>query len=88
MLAGARLRNSERTGIELVLQNPSGGRGVYILRWPGVQALCSPTLHDTVLFRRLTSLAVIDQRFSIRMSRVLSWFGHDLSPKCHILWIC
>jgi hypothetical protein len=60
MLAGARVRESERTGIELVTQNPSGGRGVYILGWPGVQALCSPTLHDTILFRGLSGLAAID----------------------------
>lgn len=60
MLAGARVRESDRTGIELVVPNPSGGRGVYILNWPGVCALCKPTVHDTMLFRRFASLADID----------------------------
>jgi hypothetical protein len=60
MLAGARVRQSERTGIELVVSNPSGGRGVYIFRWLGVRALCSPTVHDTKLFQRFRHLAAID----------------------------
>jgi hypothetical protein len=60
MLAGTRVRASTRTGVELVVPNPSGGRGVYILHWPGVQALCRPTVHDTMLFRRLTRLPTID----------------------------
>jgi hypothetical protein len=60
MLAGARVRESQRTGIELVVPNPSGGRGVYILNWPGVRQLCHPTVHDTMLFRRLSRLPKID----------------------------
>jgi hypothetical protein len=60
MLAGARVREAKNTGVELVVPNPSGGRGVYILHWIGVQALCNPTLHDTVLFRRLSTLPAID----------------------------
>jgi hypothetical protein len=60
MLAGTRVRASGRTGIEFVVPNPSGGRGVYILHWPGVCALCKPTVHDTMLFRRFSSLAHID----------------------------
>lgn len=59
-LAGVRVRGSGRTGIELVVPNPSGARGIYILNWPGVRALCNPTLHDTVLFRRFCRLLTID----------------------------
>ena len=59
LLAGARVRESSRTGIELVVPNPSGARGVYILHWPGVCALCKPTVHDTMLFRRFSGLAAI-----------------------------
>jgi hypothetical protein len=60
MLAGARARPSERAGIELVVPNPSGARGVYILHWPGVRALCRPTVHDTMLFRRLSDHPTVD----------------------------
>lgn len=60
LLAGTRVRRSERSGIELVVPNPSGGRGVCIVHWPGVRALCNPTVHDTVLFQRLSHLQRID----------------------------
>lgn len=60
LLAGARVRESRHSGIEVVVPNPSGGRGVYILHWPGVCALCKPTVHDTMLFRRFSGLADID----------------------------
>ena len=33
MLAGTRARPSERGGTELLVPNPSGGTGVYILPW-------------------------------------------------------
>jgi hypothetical protein len=59
-LAGVRVRGSGRTRIELVVPNPSGGRGIYILNWPGVRALCNPTLYDTMLFRRFARLVAID----------------------------
>jgi hypothetical protein len=59
MLIGTRIRES-KDGIELVVPNPSGGRGVYILDWGGVRALGHPNVHDTVLFRRAGSLARLD----------------------------
>ena len=60
LLAGARVRLGSKNAPELVIPNPSGGRGVYIVQWPGVRALCSPTVHDTMLFRRLIGLTRID----------------------------
>ncbi len=59
MLIGTRIRES-KSGIELVVPNPSGGRGVYILDWGGVRTLGNPSVHDTVLFRRVSSLARLD----------------------------
>jgi hypothetical protein len=56
MLAGTRVRESAKTGIELVVPNPSGGRGVYILDWAGVRALGNPTVHDTALSRRMGAI--------------------------------
>jgi hypothetical protein len=60
LLAGTRIREAKREGVELVVPNPSGGRGVYIVHWSGVRALCSPTVHDTLLFQRSCRLPAID----------------------------
>ena len=56
-LAGARVRAAVGTAgagrpersIELVVPNPSGGRGVYVVEWERVSEMCKPTLHDTRL---------------------------------------
>ncbi len=48
-LAGARVRPGGRTAMELIVPNPSGGRGVYIVPWEGIAALCRPTVHDARL---------------------------------------
>ena len=60
MLAGARVRASQRNGIELVMPNPSGSDGIYVLPWLGARALCRPTVHDTLLFRRLSHVPAIN----------------------------
>jgi hypothetical protein len=51
MLLGARARPSDRGGIELIVANPSGGRGTYILPWTGICRLCRPTVHDARLYQ-------------------------------------
>ncbi len=60
LLAGARVRRARRTAVELVVMNPAGARGVYVVHWAGVRAFCHPTLHDTILFRRFAELAMIN----------------------------
>jgi len=45
-LNGARVRPGARGGLEFIVQNPSGSRGVYIMPWEGVLTLCVPTVHD------------------------------------------
>ena len=59
-LAGARVRSAPHGGSELVLPNPSGSRGVYIVPWAGVGALCHPTVHDTILSKYIARLPRID----------------------------
>jgi NAD(P)-dependent dehydrogenase (short-subunit alcohol dehydrogenase family) len=56
LLAGTRARPSEKGGLELVIPNPSGGRGVYILGWNSITSLCCPTLHDKILNERIAPL--------------------------------
>lgn len=55
-LVGARLRPGRRREPELIVRNPSGGPGVYIVGWDGVHGLCCPTLHDRRLNARLATL--------------------------------
>ena len=42
--------------LEVVVPNPSGARGVYILPWSDVGALCRPTMHDVILVQTLMTL--------------------------------
>ena len=50
LLAGARVRAAcgprAARVLELVVPNPSGGRGVYVMQWERVAEVCKPTLHD------------------------------------------
>lgn len=59
LLLGARARPSDRGGIELIVPNPSGGRGVYIVPWSGLRQLCQPTVHDTKLYQAIAERHVI-----------------------------
>jgi len=61
-LASARARKPSRGGIELIVPNPSGGPGTYVLDWSGVRALSRPTVHDAMLQQRLTEAPAIDPR--------------------------
>ena len=54
-LAGARARPGERSSLEVIVPNPSGGQGVYILPWGSIDSLCNPTLHD----RRLNEAVLL-----------------------------
>jgi hypothetical protein len=55
-LAGARARPAPRGGPELLLPNPAGGRGVYVLPWSGMGEFCRPTVHDRRLNQKVQSL--------------------------------
>ena len=56
VLAGARVRPAERFGLEMIVPNPSGGRGSYVLPWTEMRALCRPTVHDVQLTERIAAL--------------------------------
>ena len=59
LLTGARVRPGERGVTELLVPNPSGGRGVYILPWANLRALCQPTVHDRLLYKKAVKLTGI-----------------------------
>lgn len=60
MLLGARVRPVEKPTnngvLELVVPNPSGGEGVYVLPWAALPDLCSPSLHDRHFWARVAEL--------------------------------
>jgi len=59
-LLGARIRpNESRAGLEVVIANPSGGRGFYVVPWPALPEICSPTLHDRRLWQRLSDQVAV-----------------------------
>ena len=60
LLVGARMRLAERQGMELVIANPGGGRGFYVMPWSAMPEICTPTLHD----RRLWTLLASEPVFS------------------------
>ena len=76
MLAGTRARPSPASGgpgaseagggaagrAELLVPNPSGARGVYVIPWNGLQDFCRPTMHDVLLSRQVAGLGAITPR--------------------------
>lgn len=60
--------------LEVVVPNPSGGRGVYILPWNDIGRLCRPTMHDVILGRVLTGLLEAHaNRLTPALVREASW---------------
>ncbi|MCA3340579.1 MAG: hypothetical protein INF90_18850 [Roseomonas sp.] len=54
ILLGARARPQEDgSGLEVIIANPSGADGVYILPWASIPQICTPTLHDRRLWQLL-----------------------------------
>jgi hypothetical protein len=50
---GARARPARRGGVEYVLPNPTGLRGVYVIPRSGLASFCTLTMHDVLLDARL-----------------------------------
>ncbi len=67
LLVGTRTRPGEREGLDLIVPNPSGGQGVYILPWDGVRELCRPTVHDVKLHEKVLEAPRVSP-FSIRQA--------------------
>src|SRR6516165_10382513 len=75
LLYGTRARPSERHGTELIVPNPSGGRGVYVLSWGAVSQLCQPTLHDQIFNERIAGLVAVTPTAIRRVARDIAMEG-------------
>ncbi|HEX3995060.1 MAG TPA: hypothetical protein VHX39_28125, partial [Acetobacteraceae bacterium] len=58
-LGGARVRLSHNRGVELIVRNLAGGRGVYVMPLTAMSALCRPTLFDKVVCNRVAFLETV-----------------------------
>lgn len=74
-LAGARTRPDKREQLEVILPNPAGGRGVYVLPWAGVRELCRPTVHDARLQQLVAELKVVTPSLIRRLARQVAAEG-------------
>ena len=54
--ARARLGGREEGGFEIILPNPSGGRGLYIMPWAAARDTFRPSLHDHLLATALGAI--------------------------------
>jgi hypothetical protein len=75
LLAGTRARPGAKQGLELVIPNPTGGRGVYIMAWTSIASVCSPTLHDRLLNDRIATLSSVTPSLIRRIGRELAVEG-------------
>jgi len=75
LLAGTRARPAEKGDLELVVPNPSGARGVYVMGWNGITALCRPTLHDKQLCERIGALKSVTPATIRRVARQVAAEG-------------
>ena len=69
ILAGTRVRPGERVGMELIVPNPSGGRGQYTLPWSALQDLCRPTLYDRRLQKAVAGVPGVTPSAIRRITR-------------------
>ncbi|MCA3341990.1 MAG: hypothetical protein ING24_06065 [Roseomonas sp.] len=77
ILLGARARPQEDgNGLEVLIPNPSGGEGVYILPWASIPEICAPTLHDRRLWGLLRDEPILSPGIVRNAAETASMEGH------------
>jgi len=77
ILLGTRARpQQEREGLEVIIPNPSGGEGVYILPWVAIPEICTPTLHDRRLWHLLRDEAILTPALVREAAETAALEGH------------
>jgi hypothetical protein len=74
-LGGTRVRPADKQCLELIVPNPSGGRGVYVVAWSGIMTLCRPTLHDKVFNSRLSQVHGVTPAVIRRIAQAIAAEG-------------
>jgi hypothetical protein len=74
-LYGSRIRPTPRGSVELILPNPSGSHGVYVLAWDSLPVFCRPTVHDRQLIARMATLTAVTPGSIRRVARAIAAEG-------------
>jgi hypothetical protein len=75
-LLGARLRPGGRQKAELVVANPAGVEGVYVLPWSALTDICTPSLHDRALWGRVSAMPMLTPRAVRDAARAVAAEGY------------
>ncbi len=77
IMLGARARPQEGAGgLEVLIPNPSGAAGVYILPWSSIPAICTPTLHDRRLWYLLRDETILTPNIVREAAELVASEGH------------
>lgn len=77
ILVGARARpQADGNGLEILIPNPSGADGVYILPWASIPEFCTPTLHDRRLWYLLRDETIITPGIVREAAEIAAIEGH------------
>ena len=77
ILLGARARpQADGDSLEILIPNPSGGDGVYILPWASIPEFCTPTLHDRRLWYLLRDETIITPGTVREAAEIAAVEGH------------
>ncbi|WP_149540268.1 hypothetical protein [Siccirubricoccus phaeus] len=79
-LLGGRIRPGERGQSDLILANPAGVDGVYLLPWSALPDLCAPTLHDRAMWERVAKLPKVTPRLVREATRAVAREGYAGRP--------
>jgi len=75
MIYGAKARPEPRGGVELLVPNPSGGPGYYVIGLKGLRDFCQLSVHDELLLDRLLELEVVTPSAVRRAARDVAMAG-------------
>ncbi len=75
-LLGGRIRPGERRMPELVLANPAGAEGVYILPWSALPDFCPPSMHDRAIWSQINTLNLLTPRSVQAVARRVAAEGY------------
>jgi hypothetical protein len=75
LISGAKARLARGGAVELLVPNPAGGRGFYVLDLKATRDFCQLTVHDEMLLENLLSVAAITPAAVRRCARDVAIAG-------------
>ncbi len=75
LISGAKVRLMASGGVELLVPNPSGGRGYYVMDLRSLRDYCQLTVHDELLLERLLATDVVTPASVRRAAREVAIDG-------------